>query len=375
MRKSIMVVLGTRPECIKLAPVIAALERRSEAFETIVCSSGQHREMLDQTLASFGLKPHIDLGVMRPDQSLSELTAALITALSRAIGEVRPDWIVVQGDTTTAFVASLAGYLQRVRVAHVEAGLRSFDRFNPFPEEINRRLVGVIADLHFTPTERASAALRAENISPDSIHLTGNTVVDALLMLQRSLDAPAGATRVLPAVRDLTKRAKRLVLVTCHRRESFGDDLAAICRAVRRIAVAQPDCDVVYPVHLNPNVRAQVLPLLDGLPNLHLLAPVPYESLVHLLSRAELVLTDSGGIQEEAPSFGVPVLVLRWKTERPEGVEAGFAELVGADEERIVARAHALLAADTRASLRGRPNPYGDGRAGERIADILAATP
>ncbi|NVO15249.1 MAG: UDP-N-acetylglucosamine 2-epimerase (non-hydrolyzing) [Rhodoplanes sp.] len=375
MPKSIMVVLGTRPECIKLAPVIAALERRPETFRTIVCSSGQHREMLDQTLASFGLKPHIDLGVMRPDQSLSELTAALITALARAIGEVRPDWIVVQGDTTTAFVASLAGYFQRVHVAHVEAGLRSFDRFNPFPEEINRRLVGVIADLHFAPTERAAAALRAETIPAESIHLTGNTVVDALAMLWRSLDTPAGAARILPSVRALTDRTRRLVLVTCHRRESFGGDLAAICRAVRRIAIAQPDCDVVYPVHLNPNVRAQAMPLLGGLPNLHLIDPVPYESLVHLLSRAELVLTDSGGIQEEAPSFGVPVLVLRWKTERPEGVDAGFAELVGADEDRIVARAEALLAADTRASLRDRPNPYGDGRAGERIADILAATP
>ncbi|ABD89727.1 non-hydrolyzing UDP-N-acetylglucosamine 2-epimerase [Rhodopseudomonas palustris] len=371
--KKIMVVFGTRPEAIKLAPVIAALQARPRQFDTVVCSSGQHREMLLQTLETFGIQPQINLDVMRPDQTLPDLTALLISRLTATLAAERPDRVIVQGDTTTAFAAALAGYYARVPVAHVEAGLRSHDRHNPFPEEINRRLISAIADLHFAPTQGAADALRAEAIAQATIHVTGNTIVDALLALRGRLETPDGLALVPAAIRGFGTDGQPLILVTCHRRESFGDDLAAICRALKRIALGHPDHRIVFPVHLNPNVRAQVMPLLGDTPNIALLEPVSYPSLVYLLSRAVLVLSDSGGIQEEAPSFGVPILVLRWKTERPEGVAAGVAQLVGADEELIVDRAGALLA---QAGDRGAAviaNPYGDGRASERIADILAS--
>lgn len=375
MPKRMMVVIGTRPECIKLAPVIKALRDRPTDFVTILCSSGQHHEMLEQTLDGFGLIADEQLAVMRPNQTLPELTASLLGALSQAVVRAKPDWIIVQGDTTTAFVAGLCAYYERVRVAHVEAGLRSFDPFNPFPEEINRRLLGAIADLHFAPTQRACEALRGEGVPANRIHLSGNTIVDALQVLRKELETPGGLARVSPEIRGLAAGSERIVLVTCHRRESFGEDLAAICRAVRRVAEGHRDCRVIYPVHLNPEVRAQSSKFLAATPNIQLTDPLPYHDLLHLLQHATLVMTDSGGIQEEAPSFGVPVLVLRRKTERPEGVEAGFAELVGTDEERIVARATAWLALPSREALRTRPNPYGDGRAADRIADILAATP
>ncbi|WP_322513818.1 UDP-N-acetylglucosamine 2-epimerase (non-hydrolyzing) [Rhodopseudomonas palustris] len=370
MAERVMVVFGTRPECIKLAPVVAELNRRPRAFSTIVCSTGQHREMLDQALASFDLATDLDLEVMQPNQTLPGLTAALLMALSGAITELQPDRVIVQGDTTTAFAAALAAYYARVPVAHVEAGLRSGDRHNPFPEEINRRMVGPLADLHFAPTKRAFEALRSEGIAPATIHLTGNTIVDALHMLKARLDTPGGLARISAATRAFGEDGRRLILVTCHRRENFGDDLAAICRAVARIAQRHPDCLIVFPVHLNPNVRAQVMPLLSGQGNIALCEPVSYDDLIYLLSRATLVLSDSGGIQEEAPSFGVPVLVLRRTTERPEGIEAGVAELVGADEDLIVARA-AFRLGDDAGRLRVGANPYGDGRAAGAIADIL----
>jgi UDP-N-acetylglucosamine 2-epimerase (non-hydrolysing) len=375
MTKKIMVVFGTRPEAIKLAPVITALRARPERFETIVCSSGQHREILVQVLDTFGLKPDVNLDIMRPDQTLPDLTASLVTGLGETIAAIRPDRVIVQGDTTTAFVAALAAYYARVPVAHVEAGLRSGDRNNPFPEEINRRLISAIADVHFAPTQRAAAALTSENISPAAVHITGNTIVDALLMLQKRLDTPAGMALVSSPIRALGEAGQPLILVTCHRRESFGEDLAAICRALRRIALTHRHHRMVFPVHPNPNVRARAIPLLEDTPNISLIEPVSYPESIYLLSRAVLALSDSGGIQEEAPSFGVPVLVLRWKTERPEGIDAGIAQLVGADEELIVARASELLVPGV---IRGRPdlpNPYGDGRAAERIAEILAQAP
>ncbi|WP_185966149.1 non-hydrolyzing UDP-N-acetylglucosamine 2-epimerase [Rhodopseudomonas palustris] len=373
MPERVMVVFGTRPECIKLAPVVAELNRRPGAFSTIVCSTGQHREMLDQALASFDLVTDLDLGVMQPNQTLPGLTAALLTALSAAIAQAKPDRVVVQGDTTTAFAAALAAYYARLPVAHVEAGLRSGDRYNPFPEEINRRIVASLAELHFAPTERAFQALRREGIAEATIHLTGNTIVDALHLLKARLDTPGGLDRISAPVKAFGADGRRLVLVTCHRRENFGDDLAAICRAVARIARAHPDCLIVFPVHLNPNVRAQVMPLLSGLGNVALCEPVAYDDLIYLLSRATLVLSDSGGIQEEAPSFGVPVLVLRRTTERPEGVDAGVAELVGADENLIVARAAFRLGSEA-GLLPVGTNPYGDGRAAVAIADILERT-
>lgn len=365
-------MFGTRPEAIKLAPVIAALRTSPNMFETLVCSSGQHREMLVQALGTFGIEPDIDLGVMRVDQTLPDLTAQLVTSLGEAILKTRPDRVIVQGDTTTAFAAALAAYYARSPVAHVEAGLRSRDRYNPFPEEINRRLVSAIADIHFAPTESAALALTSEGISPASVHVTGNTIVDALLTLKARLNTPEGIALVSPVIRGFEDDARRLILVTCHRRENFGEDLAAICRAVRRIALAHPDHYIVFPVHLNPNVRAQVMPMLAGMPNISLLEPVGYPEIIHLLSRAVLVLSDSGGLQEEAPSFGVPVLVLRKTTERPEGIKAGIAELVGADEQLIVDRTAAWL---SQRNERGRirvANPYGDGRASERIVEILA---
>jgi len=373
MTKRVMIVFGTRPECIKLAPVVAALKARPDAFETVVCSTGQHQELVHQSIKVLDLAVDIDLAVMQPSQTLADLTSRMIAALARTIADARPDWVVVQGDTTTALAAALAAYYARVRVAHVEAGLRSGDRFNPFPEEVNRRTIGNIADLHFAPTARAAEALGREGVPASAIHLTGNTIVDALLGLKARLDAPGGGALVDEKIRALTASADDLILVTCHRRESFGKDLADICGAIRRIADARPGCRVVFPVHLNPNVRAQVMPRLGGLPNVHLLEPVGYGEFVYLMSRSALVLTDSGGIQEEAPSLGVPVLVLRNKTERPENIDTGFAELAGTDEDSIVARVlGALGRKGSTPSLRDRPNPYGDGKAALRIADILA---
>lgn len=372
MAKKILVVLGTRPEVIKLAPVIAALRARPNLFETTVCSSGQHREMLIQALGTFGITPDIDLDVMQADQTLPDLTAQLITGLSETILKTHPEWVIVQGDTTTAFSAALAAYYARTPVAHVEAGLRSHDRYNPFPEEINRRLISAIADIHFAPTERAATALASEGVSPSSVHITGNTIVDALLGLKARLDTPDGNSLLPTFVRRLGEDRHPLILVTCHRRENFGEDLAAICRALKRIALAHPNCRIVFPVHLNPNVRTQVMPMLTGTPNIMLLEPVSYPELVYMLSRAVLVLSDSGGIQEEAPTFGVPVLVLRRTTERPEGIEAGIAELVGADEHLIFDRTSTLLSQLSEQDRIKVANPYGDGLASERIAKILA---
>jgi UDP-N-acetylglucosamine 2-epimerase (non-hydrolysing) len=370
MIKKIMVVLGTRPEAIKLAPLIAALRARPDIFETIVCSSGQHREMLAQALETFGIEPEINLDVMTPNQGLPDLTASLIQMLSETIARFRPDRVIVQGDTTTAFAAALAAFYQHVPVAHVEAGLRSHDRRNPFPEEVNRRLITSIADIHFAPTQNAAAALKAESVSAEAVHVTGNTVVDALQMLQGRLEA-GGIEPVSPKMRELGADGRPLILVTCHRRENLGPDLLAICRALDRLARRHPNHHLVFPVHLNPVVRTEVMPLLDNTANISLLDPVTYPDLVYLLSRAVLVLSDSGGIQEEAPSFGIPVLVLRRTTERFEGIEAGVAELVGADEELIVQRATDLLSSICRNRVQG-PNPYGDGRASERIVNILA---
>jgi UDP-N-acetylglucosamine 2-epimerase (non-hydrolysing) len=374
MLKKILVVFGTRPEAIKLAPVIAALRAQPGLFETSVCSSGQHREMLVQALATFGIRPDIDLDVMRSDQTLPDLTAQLVTSLSETIARTRPDRVIVQGDTTTAFAAALAAYYEQAPVAHVEAGLRSRNRYNPFPEEINRRLISAIADIHFAPTESAAVALASEGISPASVHITGNTIVDALLMLKARLDGPEGFGLVSPFIRRFETDTGRLVLVTCHRRENFGEDLAAICRALKRIALAHPDHHIIFPVHLNPNVRTRVMPMLEGIPNISLLEPVSYPEMMYMMSRAVLVLSDSGGLQEEAPSFGVPVLVLRKTTERPEAIKAGIAELVGADEQLIVDRTAAWLSQPGARSRLQVANPYGDGRASERILEILART-
>jgi len=369
MKMRLMVVVGTRPEVIKLAPVIAALKTKPEKFEIVVCSTDQHREMLDQALAALDVVPDVRLGVMQSGQTLSELTVRLISELAATLARVRPDRLILQGDTTTAFTAALSGYYQRIPVAHVEAGLRSFNRYSPFPEEINRRAIGAIADLHFAPTRGAADALEAEGVPRASIHVTGNTVVDALQAIRNRFEGPERTKLLSNAVLRLADSAP-LIVASCHRRETVGPDLEAICRAVLRIARGFPEHRIIFPVHLNPLVRNSVMTALGGEPNISLVDPLSYPDLLFLLSRARLVLTDSGGIQEEAPSFGVPVLVLRRHTERMEAIDAGLAFLVGPDEELIVKCATEHLKAEL--VPLALENPFGDGHAAERIVDVLA---
>jgi UDP-N-acetylglucosamine 2-epimerase (non-hydrolysing) len=368
---AIAVVAGTRPEGIKLAPVVHALRRR-RGVETLLVSTGQHREMLQQALEAFALRPDVDLDLMRAGQGLHDVTVGTLARLEPILRELRPAWVVVQGDTTTAMAAALAAFYQRIPVAHVEAGLRTNDRYRPFPEEVNRRIVDQLSSALFAPTAHAREALLAEGFPGARILVTGNTVVDAIHHLRAS-----GATRGRSAAGlDLGAIPGRVVLVTSHRRESFGEGLAAICRAIVRLVERHPDVTVVYPVHLNPNVDGPVRAALGGHARIALLPPVGYVELAALLERADLVLTDSGGIQEEAPSYGKPVLVLREVTERPEGVAAGVAAVVGTSEEGIVAEASRLLS-DRAAYERMATgtNPYGDGRASERIADALLDPP
>lgn len=365
LRNSIKVlcVVGTRPEAIKMAPVIRELRARPDVFECIVVSTGQHRQMLDQVFGIFALRPDIDLGIMRPNQSLASLTAELFKHLDKVIDEVRPDWILAQGDTTSVMVASLVAFYRRIKFGHVEAGLRTGDVLHPFPEELNRRVTDLVADLCFAPTERAKNALLAEGVDSCKIHVTGNTVVDAL---QRIVESGELERAKLPVT---LRPGSRIVLVTAHRRESFGEPFRQLCQALRDLAVAHRDAEFVYPVHLNPNVREPVNAILQDLSNMHLIEPVDYVQLLTLMQASELILTDSGGIQEEAPTFGVPVLVMRETTERPEGIEAGVAELVGTRRDDIVRAASAHLGKRSRRN--GAANPYGDGQAARRIADIL----
>lgn len=363
----ILVLLGTRPEAIKLAPVVDALRARPEPIEVQVVSTGQHDELLSGALASLGLALDEDLGIMRPDQDLYDVGVGCLRELKRVLRSREPDVIVVEGDTATVFYGALAGFFERVPVAHVEAGLRSRDKWAPFPEEIFRRLTDVLADRYFAPTEQARDNLLAEGVPADRIHVTGNTVIDAVQAIA-ARPRPIASAELDSAL----ETDGRVVLITVHRRESFGDPMREIFHALRQVAEKHPEDVFVYPVHPNPNVRASASALLSGAPNLHLIEPVSYSDLVRALARAYLVLTDSGGIQEEAPSFDVPVLVLREVTERPEGIEAGAAELVGTSSDRIVEAANRLLdQPEVHARMARAPNPYGDGRAGQRIADIL----
>lgn len=350
-----------------MAPVIRELRARPDVFECVVVSTGQHRQMLDQVFGIFALRPDIDLGLMQPNQSLAGLTAALFTHLDKVINEAQPDWILAQGDTTSVMVASLVAFYRRIKFGHVEAGLRTGDFAHPFPEELNRRVTDLVADLCFAPTERSKNALLAERVDPARIHVTGNTVVDAL---QQIVDS-GEMERVVPPI--ALDPDARLVLITAHRRESFGEPFRQLCEAIRDLALAHPDVQFVYPVHLNPNVRGPVNEILQSLANVHCIEPIDYVQLLALMRASELILTDSGGIQEEAPTFGVPVLVMRETTERPEGVDAGCAELVGTRRENIVRAANDRLASRSRGV--SVPNPYGDGKAARRIADILGGTP
>lgn len=365
---TVLSVLGTRPEAIKMAPVIKELSKYSGRVRSVICSVGQHREMLDQVLNLFYIKPDYNLNLMRSNQSLSQLTARLFAGLDPVVGEVKPDWILAQGDTTTVFVAAMVAFYHGVRFGHVEAGLRTGDRRMPFPEEINRRVADIIADAYFAPTERARQALLREGHPERDIYVTGNTVIDALNdVASRDYDWGSGPLAGVPF-------DQRLVLITAHRRESFGDRFTELCLAIRDLAriFANDGVHFVYPVHLNPNVRRPVNDILSGLPNVSLIEPLDYLSLVHLLMRSTLVLTDSGGIQEEAPGLKVPVLVMRDTTERPEAIEAGVAKLVGTQRSRIVTEAEKLLCDPiAHGAMATGANPYGDGRAAARIVSIL----
>jgi UDP-N-acetylglucosamine 2-epimerase (non-hydrolysing) len=364
----VLTIFGTRPEAVKLAPVILKLQKAA-GFESVTCVTAQHRELLDQVNQLFGIKPDFDLDLMRENQSLSELTARVFNMLPEVLARVQPDWVLVQGDTTTVMSAALAAYYHRIKVGHVEAGLRTFDKWQPFPEEINRKVAGAVADLHFAPTPQSRANLLAEGVPAYRIIVSGNPIIDALQMVaQQPFDLQSSPLAGIPF-------DKRIVLVTAHRRENFGAPLQSVCEAIRTLA-ADPDLGLhfVYPVHPNPNVVDTVRPILAGHPNISLLPPVDYHSLIYLMANADLVLTDSGGLQEEAPALKVPVFVLREVTERPEGVAAGVARLLGTNKEVIIEQVRAILTDHEHYSqMAAAENPYGDGRAAERIVERLAA--
>ena len=367
-QKKVMVVIGTRPEAIKMAPVVLELEKHPAHFQTQICATGQHREMLDQMLQVFGLRPSCDLGIMKAGQDLAGITAECLAGMSQVLQRERPDVVLVQGDTTTTLSASLAAYYCRIPVGHVEAGLRTGRKFDPFPEEINRRLTGHLSDFHFAPTDIARRNLLEEGVNANDILVTGNTVIDALFLTKKRLaEEPTLAKDGLGST-----NGSRIILVTAHRRESFGPPFRRICEAIRAIAESREDALIVYPVHLNPNVQAPVREILDGLSNVKLLPPLDYLSFVSYMQRAYILLTDSGGIQEEGPSLGKPVLVMREVSERPEAIAAGTACLTGTDPERIVGAVSSLL--DDPAhyeQMTKHPNPYGDGHAAERIVQFL----
>lgn len=368
--KRILTVFGTRPEAIKMFPVVHAL-RDTPGIEARVCVTAQHREMLDQVLDIAGIVPDVDLDVMQPNQSLDALLARLVTGLGEAFDREKPDRILVHGDTLTTMAGTIAAYFRKIPVGHVEAGLRSGDIYQPWPEEVNRRVTGVVADMHFAPTEAAANALKAENVDPARIHVTGNTVIDALLATQAQLHA---RPEIAAGLDDLAARfaGRRVVAVTSHRRENFGEGMRNIARSIAQIA-ARLDVAVIFPVHPNPNVRSVMDAELAGLSNVAMIDPLDYPHFVRLLDMSELVLTDSGGVQEEAPSLGKPVLVMRETTERPEGVAAGTARLVGTDPAHIVTEIFSLLDDKAAYSAMSRAhNPFGDGKAAERIARVIA---
>lgn len=364
-------VFGTRPEAIKLAPVLLTLRSRSETFDVRVIVTSQHREMLDQVLRLFDIVPDYDLSIMLRGQCLFDVTSRALVGLKGIFDKEEPDIVLVQGDTTTAFAASLSAFYQKRLVAHVEAGLRTGGKYSPFPEELNRKMISALADYHFAPTLQAKANLLAEGYPESAIFLTGNTVVDALLWVLERIDKEPLKSQLADRFSFL-KPERRLILVTAHRRESFGLPLQNVCCAIKEIAASNPDVDVVYPVHLNPNVNAPVRESLGAIERVHLTEPLGYDSLVYLMKRCYLILTDSGGIQEEAPTLKKPVLVLRELTERPEAVEAGTAVVVGTDPTRIVGRTQALLdsLAEYAKTTVGE-NPFGNGHAAVRIVDIL----
>lgn len=369
--KKISLIFGTRPEAIKLCPLVLELKKHAE-FEPHVCVTGQHREMLDQVLEVFGVVPDVDLSLMQPNQTLSALTSRAVTAIDGYLTEHRPDMVIVQGDTTTSFCGALAAFYRRIPVGHVEAGLRTWNKFSPFPEEVNRVLTSHIADYHFAPTKLSKENLLREGISKDRIFITGNTVIDALhIAVEKVRRNPPGIPG-LPGELMNGQIDKTLVLITAHRRENFGEGFLNICESISKLAERFADTAFVYPVHLNPNVREPVLRLLGGIDNVYLIEPLSYLPFVALMNRARLLLTDSGGVQEEAPSLGKPVLVMRDTTERPEAVEMGTVKLVGTDKEMIIENVSKLLTNQKAYNaVANAVNPYGDGKACQRIIEEL----
>ena len=372
-RINILVSLGTRPEGIKLAPVIKAFERNQQLFRSTICSTGQHKEMLDQVMDFFEIKPDVLLNLMTENQTLGSLSVKILQNMEKVLERVSPDILIVQGDTTTAFLTALAAYYKKIKICHVEAGLRTYNKFNPFPEEINRQLISRIADYNFTPTEKSKNNLIDEGINSDTIFLTGNTIVDALEW---------GMEKIKSRQADIEKKSifqrisgpdnERIILVTMHRRESFGEELKNVCFALKKVAEENKSIKIVYPVHLNPNVRKPVYSLLSGLDNIILMEPLCYEEFLWLMYKSYLIITDSGGVQEEAPTLKKPVLVIRKFTERPESVEKGISRLVGTETETIIREISLLLNNENEyKKMIAVSNPYGDGRASERIINII----
>lgn len=370
--KKVLLVFGTRPEAIKMAPLALQLKENNENFETKVCVTGQHRQMLDQVLELFNLTPDFDLNLMKPGQTLSDVTSGVLKGLEAVFEEWLPDLVLVHGDTATTFAASLAAYYHKVKIGHVEAGLRTGDIYSPWPEEANRKLTGALANYHFAPTQSSYNNLIKENINLENITITGNTVIDALLKVKEKVETDHKIIADFKAQFSFLDESKKLILVTGHRRENFGQGFLNICQALANIAQKYSDVQIVYPVHLNPNVQKPVNELLSGISNIHLIAPQDYLPFVYLMNRSYLILTDSGGIQEEAPSLGKPVLVMRDTTERPEAVEAGTVKLVGTDAALIEKSVTDLLTnTELYTQMAEAHNPYGDGTACQQIIEFL----
>ena len=368
-----LVVFGTRPEAIKMAPLVKQFLKNREHFETKVCITAQHREMLDQVLKFFEIVPDYDLDLMKPNQNLYTLTGDIITNLKPVLEDFQPDYVYVHGDTTTTMASSLAAFYAGSKVCHVEAGLRTFDMKSPFPEEMNRSVTGVVSDIHFSPTNTSRENLLKENKNPDSIIVTGNTVIDALQFSVAKVNKSSFSDPEIEGLLKIIDSDKRIILVTGHRRENHGQGFINICEALRRLAVENSDIQIIYPVHLNPNVQKPVYDLLEGINNIKLIAPLSYPSFVWLMEKSYLIITDSGGVQEEAPSLGKPVLVMRNTTERPEAVDAGTVLLVGTDTEKIVRETTTLLKSEEAYMKMGKlHNPYGDGKACDRIVEHIS---
>ena len=376
MNKTILSVFGTRPEAIKMAPLLKLLDK-SEAIESLVCVTAQHRHMLDQVMNLFDIKPDFDLDIMQPGQNLFDITCNVMLKFKSILERVKPDIVLVHGDTTTTMAASLASYYNKIKVGHVEAGLRTYNKYSPFPEEINRRITGVVTDMHFAPTQIAKDNLIKERIPEKSIYITGNTVIDSLLYISNMIDCNSTTMKELEEQFKFIDKHKKLILVTGHRRENFGGGFDNICNALYRVANDRSDTVIVYPVHFNPNVRETVFNILGDKVNndIYLIEPLDYLPFVYLMKRSYIILTDSGGVQEEAPSLGKPVLVMRDTTERPEAIEAGTVKLVGTSKERIYKSIIELLDNDELyCAMASAHNPYGDGLAAQRIINILQNT-